>query len=186
MANLLLAIAHSNFSILTNSQNWQKYYQIITGVSVRSCPVKRLEDLLLAFKTIPRFSETTPIPTALETLSKTSKTISWILSHCGLRHARPEFIRATGDLWIPGFHKTIHQFVLARPDPIRLEMFNAHHKFAKLKSTLLFHGTSMSALRSILVLDSHRLEIGGLDLVYSWQSGHRHPMTTLSTVPDMG
>jgi hypothetical protein len=60
------------------------------------------------------------------------------------------FIPAVGDLKIPGMPESALQFILHKPPKKSLDKFEKHMSKTKDLSTLLFHGTALSSLQSIL------------------------------------
>lgn len=58
-------------------------------------------------------------------------------------------MEATGDSRIPGFADTVQQFILTKPNRLRQDAFDTQTQSVP-SSTLLFHGTGLDALLSIL------------------------------------
>ncbi|PVH78312.1 hypothetical protein DL98DRAFT_254671 [Cadophora sp. DSE1049] len=112
------------------------------------CPANSPFNLLKALDEIPTIKDRqhlkAPCP---QSTAKQNRVISWLSSVFG-----SDIIEATSEsgLKIPGFPNSAPQFVLAKAASTHRDVFAKHLKKAKGKSMLLFHGTPLRHLQSIL------------------------------------
>ncbi|KAH7329932.1 hypothetical protein BKA65DRAFT_597084 [Rhexocercosporidium sp. MPI-PUGE-AT-0058] len=112
------------------------------------CPVNSAAKFLRVIDEVPFIKDTQNLTNICKQLkTEGDRLVFWMCSTFG-----SDIIKATEDsgLKVPGFPNSVCQFVLARPAPVHRETFAEHLKQTKIKPMLLFHGTPMRHLQSIL------------------------------------
>jgi hypothetical protein len=110
------------------------------------CPAKTAGAARQHLDAFTKFKTTNDVTAVLKGASSPAKAlVSWICSTLG-----QDLVRATGDLEISGFPDSVHQFIVVKPVPALQGPFDAHMKTDSPRSIVLFHGTPLANLRSIL------------------------------------
>ena len=110
------------------------------------CPAKTSAAVQRDLRSLPVLKTGESLDAVLDDLQTPSEVLlSWICSEFG-----NQFISAPVDLKIPGFPGSVHQFFVAEQTPALEAAFNAHLEADSSHSIVLFHGTNLMNLRSIL------------------------------------
>lgn len=126
------------------------------------------QSLLKTFDKITQFKTSEKITAALSSPGQdTAKLLSWVCSESEMLEA------ATGSMIVPGFQKGALQFII-NPEPSLLNEFQDELKKVAGESRLLFHGTSLFSVRSILT-NGFQSQATSSNLTYTAE----HPATSI-------
>ena len=136
--NLLLTLVYADMSS----------YATQFFAACPNCPVEGPVKLLNALAKIPTIKDHQHLEALCRPPAAKQNRISWWLSST----FGQKIVEATSrsGLKIPGFTKWVYQFILASPASAHRDRFSKQLKKAKGKSILLFHGTPLQNLQSIL------------------------------------
>lgn len=134
VANLLVTMVHIGMGTTPNLE------------LVLECPAALVPALHARLNTIPRMHDVGALTTTLNASSTVAgQTLKWICANIGV-----DIIPTTGDLKISLMPASVHQFIVTKHVPKLQKFFDKYMANESSHSMVLFHGTSMRALLSVL------------------------------------
>jgi hypothetical protein len=130
VVNLLITMFHASERI------WHK---------CQTPPAPSVAALKAGLNVIPAFLSSNQLRAASSTSTMSGNILRWICGEFG-----EKIIPAGGDLRISGMPKSYFQFIVIRQDPDLQKLFDMDVAAASSKSMLLFHGTGLTSLVSVL------------------------------------